>query len=99
MTPLPHRLKWQVIEQPVGPDVVPFSGPSSQSSVRASTWPSPHVAFLQEAGLGLLLMQSSRSLLLPSSHSSPCSRTPLPHRMVWHVAEQLLGLSSVPFSG
>jgi hypothetical protein len=42
-----------------------------------------------------LLRQSSASLALPSSHSSPCSLTPLPQWMTWQVVEHVL--SEMPF--
>src|ERR1043166_7312826 len=87
---------------------LPLSTPSSHSS-RATPpttslliWPSPQNARLHVA------RQSSSSAVLLSSHSSPCSRTPLPHVTVWQVLEQVLpGLplsaplsqSSTPFWG
>src|SRR5437868_5552531 len=65
LMPLPQWMVLQVVEQVL--PTVPFSGPSSQSSLRALTWPSPQVASLHDDGAALLVMQSSVSLWLPSS--------------------------------
>src|SRR5262249_30265468 len=69
----------------------PLLSPSSHPSVLGTvlSWcPSPQTFGTQVVGLALLLTQLSSSLLFPSSHSSPGSRNPLPHRIQWQVALQ-----------
>src|SRR6185295_7254366 len=86
LMPLPQWMVWQVVEHVLVSE--PFIAPSSHSSVRALILPSPQVASLHDDGAALLLRQSSPSLWLPSSHSSPGSLMPLPHCWMWQFALQ-----------
>src|SRR5215467_16048516 len=69
--PSPQRCGWQSVRQ-AALGAFEFCAPRSQSSTPVSTKPSPHRAATQ------VVRHASVLLVLPSSHSSPASTTPLP---------------------
>src|SRR5207244_13230272 len=71
--PSPQRCGWQSVRQAAS-GAFEFCAPRSQSSTPVSTKPSPHCAATQ------VVRQASVLLVLPSSHCSPASTTPLPQQ-------------------
>src|SRR5687767_13645266 len=87
MTPLPQPSFMHWLERPSPlsapwQPAPPWRQPSSHCSTPVRTNRSPHTAILQP------ITHASVLVVLPSSHCSPGSRTPLPQPSTRHVLEQ-----------